>query len=153
MSELASEVDVEILAEDTIEALGAKLALHSDSLESYVTQIHQLRFDTDELTKRHLKTQAAAARADVELQLAVDEFDRLQHKRIQMQRTSRCLTRAVAVPGDILKFYRLFLVVCRPVTRSCWIFDGDTSAAVRQSTQGPIKRVILSCAIVLDVPP
>lgn len=97
VSELASEVDVEILAEDTIEALGAKLALHSDSLESYVTQIHQLRFDTDELTKRHLKTQAAAARADVELQLAVDEFDRLQHKRIQMQRTSRCLTRAVAV--------------------------------------------------------
>eukprot|EP00750_Incisomonas_marina_P010841 INCI16311.7.p1 GENE.INCI16311.7~~INCI16311.7.p1 ORF type:complete len:717 (+),score=169.95 INCI16311.7:1404-3554(+) len=89
IAQLEGQVEVEMLAEDTRDALEDKLAHHEEVLESYLAQIHQLSFEGDELAGRQLKFQAAVARGDVELQLVVDELQRMRSQRLDLQEQLR----------------------------------------------------------------
>ena len=48
-------MEIEILREDTTDALTTKLEHKEAAMESYLAQLHQLSFDTDVLTAEHLK--------------------------------------------------------------------------------------------------
>ncbi len=88
---------MEMLSEDTQDALAGRLAHQEELLDSFVGQIHQLSFEGDQLAARQLQAQAAAAHSDAELQLAADDFRQLQAQRVTMQRQLRDMAGASAV--------------------------------------------------------